>query len=695
MKFPLSRSGGEAPFSYAFKWKTRFIRIVGFPFMVKVCGEGKIIWALLLAVYLFPIPAIGQYNIDRVLVAGRSALYYEDYVLSMQYFNQVINAKPYMYEPWYYRAVAKYNLDDFVGSESDCTQAILLNPYISSMYDLRGICRIRQEKFKDAAADYDKAIQYDPTNASFWHNRALCRIQDKDYELANQEIDSMLTRWSRNAKFYQLKCEVCLRQQDTLKASEYLDRALEIDPYDGEAWTFRAMMSLSKKKWRDADRQLSQAIHLKPTVVNNYINRALSRYNLNNLRGAMADYDKAIELDPNNFMAHYNRGQLRVQVGDDNRAISDFDFIISREPSNVMAIFNRALLLDRTGDLRGAIRDYSTVIERFPNFWTGLQYRARCYRRLGMIRQAELDEFRVFKAQQDKHFGIQPRWSQKQKRAVRKLSDIDMDKYEQLVEADEQTVNHEYSSVYRGRVQNRKTEDEPMPMFVLSYRTYSNGVKSYVAFDASVDAFNRQSHPFYPVTITCNPKTLTEQETHQYFHLIDTLSARIQECKDLRNESGLLLQRAVAHSVAQDFESAISDLTAYLQIDSLQSIAFWQRAVCRAMLLEFTSTQGIETELKSAATVSDFNTAHQLSPGNPYICYDRGCFYMQKQDYAKAVDDFSAALSMDSRIAEAYYNRGLCRIRSGHRSSGIEDLSKAGELGLYDAYSIIKKYRTK
>ena len=644
---------------------------------------------------LFPLHSFGQYNINRLLVAGRSALYYEDYVLSMQYFNQAINAKPYLYEPWYYRAIAKYNLDDFVGSEADCTQAIQLNPYIVGMYDLRGICRIRQEKFKEAATDYDKAIEYDPNNSSLWHNRALCHIQDKNYEQANLEIDSMLTRWSRNAKFYQLKCEVCLRQQDTLNASAFLDRALEIDPYDGEAWTVRAMMSLSKKNWKDADQQLSQAIHLKPTVVNNYINRALSRYNLNNLRGAMSDYDKAIELDPNNFMAHYNRGQLRVQVGDDNRAISDFDFIISREPSNVMAIFNRALLLDRTGDLRGAIRDYSTVIDRFPNFWTGLQYRARCYRRLGMTRQAELDEFRIFKAQQDKHFGIQPRWSQKQKRAVRKMSDIDMDKYEQLVEADEQTVDHEYSSIYRGKVQNRKTDDEPMPMFMLSYRTYNNGVKSFVAFDAMVDAFNRQSHPLYPVTITCNPKTLTEEESQQYFHLIDTLTVHIQKTSDLNRDRSLLLQRAVAHSVVQDFESAINDLTAYLQIDSVQSIAYWQRAVCRAMLLEFTSTQGIESDIKSASALADFDQAHQLAPNNPYICYDRGRFYMQKQDYAKAIDNFTATLALDTHIAEAYYNRGLCRIRSGHRSSGIEDLSKSGELGLYDAYSIIKKYRNK
>ena len=78
------------------------------------------------------------------------------------------------------------------------------------------------------------------------------------------------------------------------------------------------------------------------------------------------------------------------------------------EPQNFMAIFNRALLHDKTGDLRVAIQDYTMVINQFPNFWTGLANRASCSRRLGMTAKAEMDEFRIFKAQMNKHIGIQP-----------------------------------------------------------------------------------------------------------------------------------------------------------------------------------------------------------------------------------------------------------------------------------------------
>ena len=60
--------------------------------------------------------ARAQFNVDRLMTSGQIALHYEDYVLSMQYFNQIISLKPYLYQPWQYRAIAKYYLDDYVGA---------------------------------------------------------------------------------------------------------------------------------------------------------------------------------------------------------------------------------------------------------------------------------------------------------------------------------------------------------------------------------------------------------------------------------------------------------------------------------------------------------------------------------------------------------------------------------------------------
>ena len=70
-----------------------------------------------------------QLNTDRITAIGRNALYFEDYVLSIQYFNQVIRLKPYLSEPYFYRAIAKIQLEDYQGALNDCNAAIERNPF--------------------------------------------------------------------------------------------------------------------------------------------------------------------------------------------------------------------------------------------------------------------------------------------------------------------------------------------------------------------------------------------------------------------------------------------------------------------------------------------------------------------------------------------------------------------------------------
>ena len=560
-----------------------------------------------------------------------------------------------------------------------------------SAYELRGLCRINQKKYSAAVSDYDRALRYDPDNQGLWHNRVLCLIQDKKYDLALAQIDTISTRWSKYARAYSMQAEIYLLQQDTAKAVKSLDKSLELDPYDGGIWAERAVISLARQKWKEGEEFLTKSIHLLPKHSGNYINRALARFNQNNLRGAMADYDTALDLDPNNFLGHYNRGLLRAQVGDDNRGIEDFDFVLKLEPDNLMALFNRALLLEQTGNLRAAIRDYSKVIEEYPNFWFGLQHRASCYRRLGNTKQAELDEFRILKAQIDKRYGKQPRLSKKQ---MRKRSDIDPDKYNQLVVADEQEVEHEYKSDYRGRVQNRKAEVNLQPMYGLTFVQPQNDVKVENPYENSVDAFNQTSGS-HTVYLSCEQRNLSEDRMKQTFAYIDSLSNVIDQTKVTSKVAPLLLLRSIAYATIQNFDNAIDDLSICLQIDSTSSLAYWQRAVCQAKINEFNASEGTNIELKSANVLGDLSDAIMLAPHNAYLYYNRGNLYALRHDYQRAIADYSQALKQNQDLAEAWFNRGLAKIYAKHVDEGIEDLSKAGELGLYQAYSVIKKYREK
>ena len=65
---------------------------------------------------------------------------------------------------------------------------------------------------------------------------------------------------------------------------------------------------------------------------------------------------------------------------------------------------------------------------------------------------------------------------------------------------------------------------------------------------------------------------------------------------------------------------------------------------------------------------------------------------VKKKDYLGAINDYSKAIELEPDFAEAYFNRGLTRIYLDDMEGGSLDLSKAGELGLTEAYNVIKRY---
>ena len=68
------------------------------------------------------VPVQAQVNTEQVMRIGQNALYFDDYMLSIQYFNQAIQAKPFLAQPYVLRAIAKLNLEDYAGAENDVAE---------------------------------------------------------------------------------------------------------------------------------------------------------------------------------------------------------------------------------------------------------------------------------------------------------------------------------------------------------------------------------------------------------------------------------------------------------------------------------------------------------------------------------------------------------------------------------------------
>lgn len=632
--------------------------------------------------------AVAQINADRVLLMGRNALYYEDYVLAIQRFNLVINAKPWQAEAYFYRGLAKYYLEDHQGAETDCGSAIERNPYMGQYYMLRALCRINQGKYALAEQDYRQVIHITPVDKGCWHNLVLCQMEQKEYAQADSSLDQMIKHWPKEAGPCALKAQVALARNDSVRAEQWVDRALELDEYGGQAWSMKSMFQAARHEYAQAEASLDKALVQMPKMAGLYVNRALARYYQDNLRGAMSDYDAALDLEPSNYLAHFNRGLLRATVGEDNLAIEDFNFVLGVEPDNTIALYNRALMLDNVGDYKGAIRDISAVIRDYPQFWEGYRRRAAIRRKIGDVYGAERDEFALLKARLQVATG-----TYKSDKRTRKQSEHDIEDYDKLVEEDVQHQENEYASDYRGHVQNRQTDLRVEPIYVLSYHPQKSDIRMYVPYSQDVEDLNARHALPSVLHLTNSECALDSAQTEGHLASIAQATSALERAP---HDKALLLRRAMDYYHVRDFENAIADMNDFLQQEPSSQVGLMLRAQCRFAQLEVSraTTSASDLRLGYLMVQQDYNRALDLQPDSPYLLYNAACLMVQLSDYAGALQLFDKALKLDARFPDAYYSRGVTHILAGHVEQGLTDLSQAGELGLYTAYSLIKHYST-
>ena len=90
--------------------------------------------------------------------------------------------------------------------------------------------------------------------------------------------------------------------------------------------------------------------------------------------------------------------------------------------------------------------------------------------------------------------------------------------------------------------------------------------------------------------------------------------------------------------------------------------------------------------------IADMQAAVEILPDIPYIWFNLGNLRCLSSSMVEAIESYDQAIRLYPYMGDAYYNRGLVLIYLKDREKGCIDLSRAGELGVADAYSVIKKY---
>lgn len=639
---------------------------------------------------------VAQYNRDYFFYIGRKQMMENDFKEAIRTLNVLLHFDDNAYEGYFLRGIAKYNLDDLLGAEADFTEAISKNPVFTTAFTYRAITRSRLGNYDDALNDFREAIELRPDLPNPYYSRGVTRLLNQQFKEAIEDFDSFIRYEKKVADAY-LNRGVCyLYLKDTLRAYADFDMGIRTNRESPTGYNRRGVLLMQQNRLTEAEEDFNMAVKCDSMLPMSYFNRALVYNETNRPMLSLADLDRVIQLDSTNSITYFNRAIIRSRIGDYNRALEDYNKVAEYSPDNVLVYYNRALLYQQLGDIECAKADYTKAIELYPDFANA--YLGRSYLR---------HLLRDYKgARSDKQIA-----ERKIAEYKSRLSDTTYSIYADTTRRFDKLLSFETKLAGSSfeRITSRRTNDEKMALLPLFKFTFT---KDTIVHTATAKKYHSQraedfiKHIGNPLlAISCRESNIAP----------DSLVAINRRMKSVIHASSAnfeqLFQLAISESLVKQYTNAVNTYTAASQVAPTNPFVYLNRAVTQAEMIDFISSiesayQRISIESDPARqlhnrttrtynydeAIADLTKAIKLHSGFAYAYYNRANLLAISGKLPEAFEDYTKAIELNPNFAEAYYNRGLIQIYMKDTRKGCLDISKAGELGIEDAYEVLKRY---
>ena len=642
-----------------------------------------------------------QYDKDVFFMRGRRALADGKYASAIENFNILSQLDTSDYWNYFFRGIAKYNLGDLRGAKRDFDRSVRINPVFTSGYHYRGITESRFGNYDEALMDLEKAISLRPGNVGLYFSRGVTYFLSQQFDKAVEDFDRYIKKEPKDPSAYLNRGASWLYLADTLKAVSDYNKAIRLDRFDPEGYIRRGRLYAGQKNYELAVNDLNKAIELDTTNTFAYFNRAIMLYEQQNYQAAMEDLNRVLKDEPGNALTLYNRGLINAQLGAYEQALSDMDRVLNINPENVLAYFNRASILIELGMYKGAVEDYDRAIELYPDFAKAYMNRAYVHNLLGDKKaskrdydtaQKKVNEYRERNLSDKESFADTTR------------------KYSSLLALDADFAKKDFNDEL---LQHRDIDIRLRPM----YRFVLTGTKDNISYALSREYENPLINLFessLPVGVgVTNDEVALDQK--------EKSSVESAAWADVSPSSEEYFLRALYeysqklyNSSAGYYSQAISQAEGKPGVDGLYE-AFYRmnRGVLRAEMIEFIASIESNVQVLSmddsgntrarvkdqvvrqydySDAIDDMKKAREIVHDIPYLYYNLGNLYCLSSEHINSIENYTKAIELYPFMGDAYFNRGLVLIYLKDKEKGCIDLSRAGELGVQDAYGVIKKY---
>ena len=639
-----------------------------------------------------------QYNKDYFIYMGRQLMMEDNYRDAIRTLNVLLRFDKDAYDAYFLRGIAKYNLDDLLGADADFSVAISKNPVFTNAYTYRAITRSRLGNYDDALNDFHEAINLRPDLPSPYFSRGVTRLLNKQYKEAIEDFNMFVRHEKKVAEVYINRGVCYLGLKDTLRAYEEFETAIRTNREDPNGYNRRGVLYMQQNRFDDAEKDFNTAIKNDSNYLLSYFNRALVYSNTNRPMQALSDFDKVVKLDSTSSLAYFNRAIVRTQIGDYNKALEDYNRVAIYSP-NVLLYYNRASLYARIGDLDKAIDDYTKAIGLYPDFANAYLNRSRLRMMIGDMKGAQKDH----QTANEKIAEYKSRLNDST--ATPSIYADTTHKFDKLLSFDANASGSKFEQI----ADNATATDVGMKLiplfkFTITQSDSATMARSNIYHVQRMEDF-KQKVGNEQLFISCNPSSIAA----------DSLAAidRNLAQRMLKEENNwvLLFERSVTQSLIKQYTNAVNTLSSAIMVNPTNPFLYLNRSTTRADMIDFISSidntyQRISIDSDPAnrlrnsgvrqysydEAIADIDMAIKLFPNFAYSYYNRANLLAISGQLPDAYDDYTRAIELNPNFGEAYYNRGLVQIFMRDTHKGCLDLSKAGELGIEEAYETLKHY---
>ena len=639
-------------------------------------------------------PGYGQLNKAYFFWVGRGFLIDNRYQEAIETLNILLKVDTDAYEGYFLRGIAKYNLDDLLGAEADFSTAIEKNPVFTTAYQYRAITRSRLGNYDDALKDFREAIDLRPDLPGPYYSRGVTYLLSQQFEKAIADFDQFIRQENKVADAYINRGTAYLFLKDTVRAYEDYNTAIRTNREDPNGYNRRGALYMAQQQYDQALADFNKAIACDSTYLLSYFNRAIVYSYTDRPLLSLADFDKVIELDSTNSQTYFNRAIVRSQIGDYNRALEDFDRVALYSPNNVLVYYNRAAIYSRLGDYPAAIADYSRAIELYPDFANAYLYRSSLRYMLkdtkGARQDRDIAEKKIAEYRsklRDSTFSIYADTSRK---------------FNQLLSFDTKMSGANFE-----RITNQEGDRiamMPLFRFTLVQPDTVATVDPKRYYLERVDKFQKEiGNPYM---------RLTTKECDLPTDSLVAIDQRLEKEAMANNyDWRTLFERGITQSLIKQYTNSVNTYSAAIARNPTNPFLYLNRSTTRSEMIDFISSidnsyQRITIDsdpvnrLKNNSSrtynydesIADLNKAAKLFPECAYIYYNRANLHALSGRLPEAYEDYTKAIELNPNFAEAYFNRGLVQIYLKDTRKGCLDVSKAGELGIQEAYTVLKRY---